>query len=106
MSYVDTDRIVVSVDNNMVAKEVINAIKLFVRNFYSPECELAIVSIVQSDDNLDDYIFIINGHKVFYAKSFKRKLIIYSLDKKWVNDVDIDLAQQKSEVKNNDISNQ
>lgn len=98
MSYVDTDKIVVSVDKNMVSKEVINSIKLFVRNFYSPECELAIVSIAQGDDNIDDYIFIINGHKVFYAKLFKRKLIIYSLDKKWVNDVDIDLAQEKSEV--------
>ena len=99
MSYVDTDKIVVSVDNNMVSKEVINAIKLFVRNFYSPECELTIVSIAQGDDNIDDYIFIINGHKIFYARSFKRKLIIDSLDKKWVNDVDIDLAQEKSEVK-------
>jgi len=99
MSYVDTDKIVVSVDRNMVSKEVINSIKLFVRNFYSPECELTIVSIVQSDDEIDDYIFIINGHKIFYARSFKRKLIIYSLDKKWVNDVDIDLAQEKSEVK-------
>ena len=99
MSYVDTDKIVVSVDKNMVSKEVINSIKLFVRNFYSPECELSILSIMQCDDELDDYIFIINGHKVFYARSFKRKLIIYSLDKKWVNDVDIDLAQEKSEVK-------
>lgn len=102
MSYIDTDKIVVSVDKSMVSKEVINSIKLFVRNFYSPECELAILSIAQSDDNIDnidDYIFIINGHKFFYAKSFKRKLIIYSLDKKWVNDVDIDLAQEKSEVK-------
>lgn len=99
MSYVDTDKIVVSVDKNMVAKEVINAIKLFVRNFYSPECELSIVSLVQGDDNIDDYIFIINGHKIFYARSFKRKLIIYSMDKKWVNDVDIDLAQEKSEAK-------
>ena len=98
MSYVDTDKIVVSVDNNMVSKEVINAIKLFVRNFYSPECDLTIVSITQGDDNIDDYIFIINGHKIFYARSFKRKLIIDSLDKKWVNDVDIDLAQEKSEV--------
>lgn len=95
MSYIDTDKIVVSVDKSMVSKEVINSIKLFVRNFYSPECELAILSIAQSDD----YIFIINGHKFFYAKSFKRKLIIYSLDKKWVNDVDIDLAQEKSEAK-------
>lgn len=99
MSYIDTDKIIVSVDNNMVSKEIINSIKLFVRNFYSPECELAIVSLVQGDNNIDDYIFIINGHKVFYAKSFKRKLIIYSLDKKWVNDVDIDLAQEKSEAK-------
>lgn len=95
MSYIDTDKIVVSVDKSMVSKEVINSIKLFVRNFYSPECELAILSIAQCDD----YIFIINGHKFFYAKSFKRKLIIYSLDKKWVNDVDIDLAQEKSEAK-------
>lgn len=99
MSYVDTDKIVVSVDRNMVSKEVINSIKLFVRNFYSPECELTIVSMAQSDDEIDDYIFIINGHKIFYVRSFKRKLIIYSLDKKWVNDVDIDLAQEKSEVK-------
>lgn len=95
MSYVDTDQIVVNYDSKKVSNEVLCAIKLFVRNFYSPQCELAILSIAQSDD----YIFIINGHKFFYAKSFKRKLIIYSLDKKWVNDVDIDLAQEKSEAK-------
>lgn len=98
MSYVDTDQIVVNYDSKKVSNEVLCAIKLFVRNFYSPQCELSVISLVQ-DGNLDDYIFIINGHKVFYAKSFKRKLIIYSLDKKWVNDVDIDLAQEKTEVK-------
>ncbi len=95
MSYVDTDKIVVNYDSKKVSDEVLSAIKLFVRNFYSPQCELSIISLNVNINNIEDYLFIINGHKKFYAHVYKRKLIISSLEPKWVNDVDLDIAIEK-----------